>query len=37
MYRMNQSIMEEISNKIAAIDYEVLGSWMPFEDIKETF
>ena len=37
MYRMNQSIMEEISNKIVAIDYEVLESWMPFENIKETF
>ena len=34
---MNQSILEKISNKIAPVDYEALGSWNSTEDIKETF
>ena len=37
MYRVNQSIMEKTSNKIAPIDYQQLESWKPTEDIEETF
>ena len=37
MHRMNQSIIEKISNKIAPTDYGALQSWKPTEDFKKPF
>ena len=36
MYRMNQSILEKISNQIPPSDCEALGSWKATDDIKVT-
>ena len=36
MYRMNQSILEKISNQIPPNDCEALGSWKATEGIKVT-